>query len=141
MPDSEEIEHITDHQKKVHRPFFLTILSTAYLVYAGIVSLIFLVAVWRNAWFTEVLNDYFRNVNLSYTSVLIFSVTALIIHLISFAGTIMMLKMKSIGFYLFFTSIIVIIFAPHLMGYGNWFASGIFFILLLLFVAFFRKMR
>lgn len=131
---------ITDDKKSKSRPFFLSILGTAYLVYSGLVSLLFIVAIIKNAWFTSVLADFFSNMVISSTAVLLFSIVALIVHLASFAGTILMLQLRRIGFYIYLISNLLMITIPHILNYGSWYASGIFIFFILLFSAFFRKM-
>ncbi|MCB0823511.1 MAG: hypothetical protein KDC09_12485, partial [Bacteroidales bacterium] len=58
----------------------------------------------------------------------------------SFAGTILMLQLRRIGFYIYLISNLLMITIPHILNYGSWYASGIFIFFILLFSAFFRKM-
>jgi hypothetical protein len=140
-----EADKETNNQKTKtggsRRPFMLSILCTAYMVYAGFIAVIFLVTLVKNTWFTNVLTDYFPTNEIKSSTVIIISLVALFVHLLGFAGAILMLKLKRIGFYLYLVSNVIIILVPHVLGYGSLYASGIFISLIILFSFFYRKMQ
>jgi len=123
------------------RPFFLSILGTAYLVYAVFLTIVFLIAILRNVWITEVLTDYLPDISLTRMNVFVFSLAAMGLYILSGIGVIMMLRLKKAGFYLFLIATLLIILVPHLLGFGSWLATGIFIVVLLLFAIFLRKMQ
>jgi hypothetical protein len=135
-PSSEE-----NLEKRIQRPFLLTILCIAFLVYSSFLTILFLLAIFSNNWITDVLVDYFPERVVTPSFVLFFSLIGFISYLSSTIGTILMLKMRKIGFYIYFIATLVIVMIPHLMNYGNWYASGIFICLTILFAIYHRKMH
>ncbi|MCB2219814.1 MAG: hypothetical protein KQI35_05405 [Bacteroidetes bacterium] len=127
--------------KRIPRPFLLTILCIAFMVFSVFLSILFLLAIFQNNWITDVLTDYFPERAVSPSFVLFFSLAGFVTYSSATIGAILMLKMRKIGFYIYLLSTLIIIMVPHLMSYGNWYASGIFISMAILFALYFRKMH
>lgn len=134
---------MTEKQSTKHsgRPFFLSALSFAFLVYAGFLTVLFLISIFSNKWLTNVLSDFLPEMILTRTNVFSFSLTGFILYGLSSLGTILILRLKRIGFYLILFSTLLIILIPHLMGFGSTEASIVFSAVIILFAIFFRKLQ
>ena len=131
-------EQITENPA---RPFFLTALCFAFLVYSGFLTLLFLFSIFSNKWLTDVLTDFLPEMIFTRTNVFLFSIAGFILYIISAFGVILMLRMKRAGFYLYLTATLVIILVPHFLGFGSWLATIILVFITLLFMIYIRKLH
>ena len=136
--DTEQPELPAD---KIHRPFLLSVVGTAVLVFSVLVSLFFLAAILNNNWLITVLIDYFPDLAIFNTSILALTVGGFITYSTNTLAVILMLRLKRLGFYLYTASTLIIVALPYVIGFGNLISTLIFLTSILVFAFFYRKMR
>jgi hypothetical protein len=122
------------------RPLLFSALCGGALIYSVLMVMLFTAGLIKNRWLTNVLTDFFPDRFFTYAGTLFFTITGLVVHLISISGLILLIRLRRTGFYLFTSAIVLIIVVPYLYGSGNWLSGVIFTSLLILISFFFKKL-
>ena len=125
----------------ISRPVFLTILCLFSFVFFGILSIILFLGVFWSGWITQVTNQYDPPENFTKNQILIYLLAGFLLHALSFAGTILIWKLKRSGYYLLGFSCLVMATIQTYQPEVSISTTGVYIILILLFGIFFRRLH
>jgi hypothetical protein len=123
------------------RPFFLSILCMVVFVYSTFFILILSTGLIYRNWITGVLNDFAQSRQFETSSVILFSVSGVFLYGLSFAGALLMWRIKKIGYYLYVFSSAMIFLIPLFFGFENITNVIIFSVLIILFSLYYRRLK
>jgi hypothetical protein len=123
------------------RPFALSLLSLAGLVFYGLIALIFLATCFYSGWISETILQYMPESAATHPVVLIIALTAFLFHAMAFYGILLIRKMRRRGYYIFGIPTLVIA-ASHLLTQRlSLLSLGVYIAFLFAFGAFLKKMQ
>ncbi len=92
----------------VQRPFLLTVLCLFSFVFFGLISALFLLALFYSGSIADMVLRYAPEYSTKRVTVFFYILGGLILHSLSLTGTILIWKMKRLGYLLFGTSSLII---------------------------------
>jgi hypothetical protein len=92
----------------IQRPFLLTVLCLFSFVFFGLISVFFLLALLYSGSITDMVLKYAPEYSVKSYTVLFYILGGLLLHALSLTGTILIWKMKRLGYLLFGTSSLII---------------------------------
>lgn len=98
-------------KKAENRPVFLTILCLSTFVFFAIVSVLSLAGIFYSDWITGVTNKYLPEDKYSNAEFRILFISGFLLHAMALSGTILIWRLKRIGYY--FTAISCLIIACY----------------------------
>ena len=98
-----------EHKKeKVKRPYLLTVLCLFSFIFFGVITILFLVALFYSGSITDMIFRYAPENSPSRLMILFYILGGFLLHAISLSGIILIWRMKRIGYLLFGTSSLII---------------------------------
>ena len=132
----------TPHPVKIRkRPFILSALCLFGWVYFFILSAVFLLGLIRSGWVTEALNLYTPVTRYSNAAVSLILGANALLHILSFAGIILMWNLRKYGYFIFGGSVLAISLYQLLMHDVVLSTTLVYIAFLVLFGLLFRHFR
>lgn len=121
------------------RPVLLTLLCLFSFVFYGLLSVIFLMAMFLSGWITRVRNIYLPESAESGSAIILVTSAGFLLHMVSLVGTIYMWNMKKTGFLMLAISSLIISLYQLLSGSMSVFTTTVYIVFIVLFGIFYRK--
>ncbi len=122
------------------RPLMLTVISLFSFVYFGVLSLLLILSVFYSGWITRLVNAYNPQAPRSGFLISLLFVFLFLLHAACFAGTVLIFRLKKVGYYIYGTAALVLsiyqLFQPRVPVYS----TAIPVILLVSFGIFFKRL-
>ena len=123
------------------RPIILTIFCLFGFMYFALLALLFILATFYSGWITEVTNKYVPAEAVTKAQVLLIFFTGALLHLVAFAGLVLLWNMRRTGYYLMGIPCLAVA-CYHLFQPGLSISATIIYILfIIIFGFFFRRLR
>ena len=135
-PESEKI-----HPAKAHRPMALTVICLFSFIFFGMISIIFLLALFYSGTVTEVLLRYAPGNGITKTGLFFYAFFGFLLHGGSFTGCVFMWRMKKIGYILFSLSTLTIAIYQLFEAKLSPLTTAVYILLVIAFGIFLKKMR
>jgi hypothetical protein len=125
----------------VSRPFLLTLLCIFSFIFFGLISLLLLISVFYTGSLRDLLNTYIVGDPVSTLGVFSVLMLLFVLYASAFAGTALMWRMKKTGYYLFGIPVLAISAYQLFQHKIPTLSTFILISLLLLFGAFFKRLK
>ena len=139
-----EIESVTrrshhPRKNKHRRPVLLTMLCLFAFIFYGLLSVIFLLALFFSGWISEVRSKYLPDGTESTGVIILITSMGLLLHLVSLSGSIYMWYRRRTGYLMLSISTLILAFYQLLTDNISVFTTSVYFILIILFGIFYRR--
>jgi hypothetical protein len=134
--------HQEDRQEvdnKLQRPFFLSLICIFIIIFYGLISLLFLAALFSSGWITEVSNKYLTEGTESKQMIILIIAAGFLLHLVSFIGCIKIWYMRKSGFLMFSISSLIIALSQLFFVKISVFTIGVYICFILIFGFYYRR--
>lgn len=123
------------------RPVILSIFCLFGFVYFALLALLFILATFYSGWITEVTNNYVPAEAATKAQIFLLFFSGALLHLVAFAGLILLWKMRRTGYYLLGVPCLAVA-CYHLFQPGLSISTTLIYILfIIIFGFFFRRLR
>jgi hypothetical protein len=140
MPESKQ-EEVKIHSPSPIRPMGLTVICLFSFIFFGLVSLLFLAAIFYTGSITEVLLRYAPENSISKTGIFFYAFGGFILHAAAFTGCIFMWRMKRNGYILFSLSSLTIAIYQLFEANLSPMTTAVYITLVIAFGIFLKKMK
>ncbi|MCX6245675.1 MAG: hypothetical protein NTU98_13355 [Bacteroidetes bacterium] len=123
------------------RPFLLTLLCLFSYIFFGLISLIFLAALFYSGSITWMVLRYTPENPMTRTGIFFYIFGGFLFHALSFTGTLLIWKLKKKGYFLFGVSTLIIAVYQLFSSRISPLTTAVYIFLILAFGFFLRKMR
>lgn len=139
----EEISTQPQNNKKgvTRRPFLLTVLCLFSFIFFGLISVFFLLALLYSGSITDMVLRYAPEFSVKSYTVVIYILGGLFLHALSLTGTILIWKMKRVGYLLFGTSSLIISIYQLFATKISPLTTAFYIVLILAFGFFLKKLK
>jgi hypothetical protein len=128
------------HRKHKHqRPIFLTVLCLFSFVFYGMISTFLLLAFFFSGWISEVRNSYLPDRTESKGTIILIIIMGLLLHLVSFFGSIKMWYRRKSGYLMLSISTLIIALYQLFSDRISVFTTAVYIILIVLFGIYYRR--
>jgi len=110
-------------------------------VFFGLISILFLLAIFNSGWITDVVNKYTPGNLESRAKMIMFVLSGFILHASSFTGSVMMWMMKRKGYLVFAVSCLIISVYQLFQTKISFMTTAVYIVLIILFGFFYKKFR
>jgi hypothetical protein len=130
------------HQKRKHRqprPVFLSVICIFAFVFYGLLSLLFLFALFSSGWISEVRNKYLPDGTESKQMIILVTASGFVLHLLSLIGSINIWYRRKSGYLILSVSTLIIalfqLFSDRISG----FTTAVYICFIILFGIYYRR--
>jgi hypothetical protein len=130
------------HKKRKHkqqRPVFLTMICLFAFVFYGLISLLFLLALFFSDWITEVRNNYLPDRIESKQIIILITVAGFIFHMVSLIGTINIWYRRKSGYLMLSISTLIIALFQLFSDKISVFTTAVYICFIILFGIYYRR--
>jgi magnesium-transporting ATPase (P-type) len=134
--------HDVTHIRRKHeqpRPVLLSVLCIFSFAFYGLISLIFLFAVFYSGWISEVRNKYLPEGTESKNIILLITVSGFLLHFISLIGSINMWRRRKSGYLMLSISTLIIAFFQLFSNRISILSTSVYITLIVLFGIYYRR--
>jgi len=124
---------------KIPRPVFLTMLCVFAYIFYGLISLLFLAALFSSGWISEVRNKYLPEGTESKQMIILIIAAGFLLHLISFIGSIKIWYCRKSGYLMLSISSLIIALLQLLSEKISIFTTAVYICFILLFGIYYRR--
>lgn len=122
-------------------PFLLSLLVVFSLVFFGLISMLFLISLFYSGSIIRVINEYIPEGSVHPAKVILITIAGFLLHGTAFTGTLLMLKMKKAGYFLFGIAALIICSYQLFQDNISVLTSLIYISLIILFSFFYKLFR
>ncbi len=124
---------------KQPRPVLLSVLCVFSFVFYGLISLIFLFALFYSGWISEVRNKYLIEGTESKDIILLITAFGFVLHLISLIGSIIIWYRRKSGYLMLSISTLIMVLFQLLSDRISILTTAVYIILIILFGIYYRR--
>jgi hypothetical protein len=124
---------------KYPRPVFLSVLCLFSFVFYGLISIIFLIALFYSGWISEVISKYLPEGTESKGIILLIIASGFLLHLISLIGSIKMWNRRKSGYLMLSVSTLIIALFQLFSDRISILTTAVYIILIVLFGIYYRR--
>jgi hypothetical protein len=126
---------------KSSRPFLLSLVSVFSFIFFGIITLLFLLALFNVSWILDITEKYLPDSDFSKGKAVFYIIAGFLLHSIALAGIIYIWKGRKTGYYLFSISSILLASFQLLSNKISVLTTAVYISLVLLFGIFYRRLK
>jgi hypothetical protein len=134
--------HHNSRQKRKHkkpRPVFLSVISIFAFVFYGVISLLFLFALFSSGWISEVRNKYLPDGTESRQTIILITAAGFLLHLTSLIGSINIWYRRKFGYLMLSISTLVIALFQLFSQRISIFTTAVYICFIVLFGIYYRR--
>jgi hypothetical protein len=123
------------------RPFVLTLLCLFTFIFFGLISLVFLLALFFSGTISRMIFRYAPEDSLSHASVIFYAVGGFLLHALSFTGVVLIWKLKRKGYILFGISTLLIALYQLFFSSISPLTTAIYVVFIIAFGVFLKRLK
>jgi magnesium-transporting ATPase (P-type) len=130
------------HHKRKHkqpRPLFLSVISVFAFVFYGLISVLFLLALFSSGWISEVRNKYLPEGAETKQMIILITAAGFLLHLISLIGSINIWHRRKSGYLMLSISTLIIALFQLLSNRISIFTTAVYIFFIILFGIYYRR--
>jgi hypothetical protein len=131
-----------NRQELIHkkpRPVFLSVISIFAFVFYGMISILFLFALFSSGWISEVRNKYLPDGTESKQTIILITAAGFLLHLTSLIGSIYIWHRRKIGYLIFSISTLIIALFQLFSDRISIFTTAVYICFIVLFGIYYRR--
>jgi hypothetical protein len=127
------------HKHKQPRPVFLSVICIFAFVFYGLISLVFLFALFSSGWISEVRNKYLPDAAESKQVIILITAAGFLLHMISFIGSINIWHRRKSGYLILSVSTLAIAIFQLFTDRISIFTTAVYICFIILFGIYYRR--
>jgi hypothetical protein len=130
------------HHKRKHkqpRPVFLSVISVFAFVFYGLISLLFLLALFSSGWISEVRNHYLPEGTETKQMIILITAAGFLLHLTSLIGSINIWYRRKSGYLMLSISTLIIAVFQLFFDRISIFTTAVYICFIILFGIYYRR--
>jgi hypothetical protein len=142
--NQKSFNHHVNHKKHKHkqpRPVFLSMICVFAFVFYGLISILFLAALFSSGWISEVRNKYLPEGNESKLMIILIIAAGFLLHMISLIGIIKMWYRRKSGYLMLSISTLIIALFQLFSDRISIFTTAVYICFIVLFGIFYRRLH
>jgi hypothetical protein len=129
------------HRHKQGRPVFLSVICIFAFVFYGLISLLFLFALFSSGWISEVRNKYLPEGTETKQMIILITAGGFLLHIISLFGSIYIWNRRKSGYLLLSVSSLIIALFQLFSDKISVFNTAVYIFIIVLFGIYYRRLH